>query len=188
MEFIKNYLRAIVPLSDESMNLILSCVVEEQFAKNSVLLTQGCPNSYMYVIKEGLVKGFVESDGKEICLSFWGENETFGDVVTYLTGDKATKSYIALENLIVYKFEIQQFRSFFDTNYQICNLGRILTEHYILRKKFEDQIYQIIDPFERYKYLSEFRKQIIHRLKGKDLASYLRVTPETLSRIRKRPL
>ena len=108
--------------------------------------------------------------------------------MTYLTGDKATKSYIALENLIVYKFEIQQFRSFFDTNYQICNLGRILTEHYILRKKFEDQIYQIADLSERYKYFFQFHKQIIYRIKGKDLASYLRVTPETLSRIRKRPL
>lgn len=185
MEFLKNYFGTFLKLSPESLDLIFTTVTKEKIKKKQLIVEQGKPNHYMYVIKQGLVKAFINVDGEDVVLSLWMENETFGDVSTYITGCCSTKSYVALEDLEVYKFDIKKFRALFDSSHEICNLGRLLVENYVIRSKFEQYFNQNKTPMDRYNYLKANRKGLISRVKCKDLASYIQMSPETLSRVRK---
>ena len=185
MDFLKNYFGTFLRLSPESLDLIFTTVTKEKIKKKELIVEQGKPNHYMYVIKKGLVKAYTEVDGDVQVVSFWMENETFGDVSTYITGCCSTKSYVALEDLEVYKFDINKFRALFELSHEICNLGRLLIESYVMRSKFEQYFNQNNIPVDRYNYLKCNRKGLINRVKCKDLASYIQMSPETLSRIRK---
>jgi CRP-like cAMP-binding protein len=188
MEFLKNYFSKISPISPEAMELISTTVTLLTIPKKTLIVEQGKHNNYMYIIKSGLVKASSVDDGSEGCettVSLWMENETFGDIMTYITGQKATKSYVALEDCVVYCFDIERFRALFATNHEVCNIGRLVVEDYIVRSKFEHYLQLKLSPKEKYDYIFKHRKSLINRVNGKDLASYLRITPETLSRIRK---
>jgi CRP-like cAMP-binding protein len=186
MEFITEYLQSIASLSSYSLNLVLQTITVEKIKRNTLLVEQGKHNKHMYVIKKGIVRAFVNENGEDKTISLWMENETFGDVYTYITGEVATKSYIAIEDLMVYKFDTEKFRALFDINHEICNLGRLFVENFIVRSKFECFFHSKASPKEKYQFLFENRKQLINRVKLKDLASYINITPETLSRIRKK--
>ena len=186
MEFIAQYLRSITSLNSYSLSLVLQTITEEKIKRNTLVVEQGKHNKHMYVIKKGVVKAFVNENGEDKIISLWMENETFGDVYTYITGEVATKNYIAIEDLIVYKFDSEKFRALFDINHEICNLGRLFIEKFIVRSKFECYFHSKASPKEKYQFLFENRKQLINRVKLKDLASYINITPETLSRIRKK--
>lgn len=185
MEFISQYLQRISPLSNYSLSLILQTVSLEKIKRNTLIVEQGKHNKYMYVIRKGIAKAYVGENGDNKTVSLWMENETFGDIYTYITGEVATKNYIALEDLIVYKFETEKFRALFDISYEICNLGRLLVEDFITRSRFECIIHSNATPKDKYDYLLQHRSNLLNRVKLKDLASYLSITPETLSRIRK---
>jgi CRP-like cAMP-binding protein len=188
MEFLKNYFSKLSPISYEALELIYTTVSEQIIPKKTLIVEQGKYNNNMYIIKSGIVKASSYDDGSEGCettVSLWMENETFGDIMTYITGQKATKSYVALEDCVVYCFDIERFRALFATNHEVCNIGRLVVEDYIVRSKFEHYLQLKLSPKEKYDYIFKHRKSLINRVNGKDLASYLRITPETLSRIRK---
>jgi len=185
MEYITQYLQSIVPLCNYSLNLVLQTISIEKIKRNTLVVEQGKHNKYMYVIEKGLVRAFVNDNGNEKTVSLWMENETFGDIYTYITGEVATKNYLALEDLIVYKFDSEKFRALFDINHEICNLGRLVVEDFITRSRFECFFHSNASPKEKYEYLLKHRPDLLKRVKLKDLASYINITAETLSRIRK---
>jgi CRP-like cAMP-binding protein len=138
----------------------------------------------MYIVKTGVVRGYYYKDFQEITVSLWMENETFGDVTTYITNNPAIKSYQAIEDTELYRMDIQRFRSFFEVNHEICNLARIISERYILKSQFLSYCLIHLTAEEKYQLFLINKPGLINRVKIKHIASYLDITPETLSRIR----
>ena len=184
MENVLRHLKKHITLSNYANELVLSCIDSVSIKKNSEIITIGRPNKYMYIVKTGVVRGYYYKDFQEITVSLWMENETFGDVTTYITNNPAIKSYQAIEDTELYRMDIHRFRSFFEVNHEICNLARIISERYILKSQYLSNCLIHLTAEEKYQLFLINKPGLINRVKIKHIASYLDITPETLSRIR----
>ena len=178
--FFENY----VPLSEISKEMIRSAVEIVKFKKNKIIINEGAQNNFMYIIKKGIVKGYYLKQGEYKVVSFWMENDTFGDVLTYITGEPASKTYVAIENVEAYQIDIKKFRALFEQNHEICNLGRLLVERFIVKSECFKNIFRDKSAEEKISILLKYRPEIYKRCKLKDIASFLNICPETLSRLR----
>ncbi len=185
MQDLIDYFENCIPLSEESKDLILTTVELITINKNTIVVKEGEENKFMYIIKKGLVKAYYSKNGEDITISLWMENDSFGDLVTYITGKPAVKSYITIEDTQAYKINTQKFRELFETSLEICNLGRLIAERYIVKTEFFKNALINKTVEEKYNFLIKHRPEIIKRVKLKDIASYLNMSPETLSRLRK---
>ena len=183
MESVFAYFDQLFPLSAESRRMVQRTFKEVHFSKGTILVTQGRPNPYFYLMKNGVARGFYTAGDKEVTSTLWHENEMFGDVTTYITSHLAVKSYQLLEDSILYRFNIADFRELFDVNYEICNLGRIMAEKHILGVEANRERYSGLSAREKYEFFISHRPGMIYRVRFIYIASYLKMAPETLSRI-----
>lgn len=185
MNSIFEYFEQFMPLSTEAKALLATTVEYVEFPKNTKILEIGNHNKYMYIIKKGIARGYkISSSGNDITLSLWMENETFGDITTYILGQQLKKSYEALEDICAYSINIKLFRELFDINHEICNLGRLIVESFVLKTEFLKDSLRDSTAQERLQFFITHRPGLLSRVKLKYIASYLDISMETLSRIR----
>lgn len=186
MNSIFDYFDQFLPLSEEARKLVLSTVVVVNVPKGTVLVSQGKINADLYIIKQGIARGYYLHDGIEVTSTLWKENEVFGDVITYISYEPATKSYQVLEDSVFYKLNIPGFRALFEINIEIANLARIMVEKYILKQENEKKRFRDMSAYERFEVFITERPGLIHRVKSIHIASFLDMTPETFSRVHAR--
>lgn len=185
MKNVFEFFEQFMPLSTEAKALISLTVESVEFSKNTQILIEGNYNKHMYVIKKGIVRGYkITENGDDITVTLWMENETFGDITTYITDQSLKKSYEALEDVIAYMINIKQFRELFDINHEICNLGRLIVESFVIKTELLKDNLRDSSAQERLQFLITHRPGLISRVKLKYIASYLDISMETLSRIR----
>jgi len=183
MEFILAYFEQYLSLSPESKGKISDCVVKLFLPKGTILVEQGETNLFMYVIEKGIARGFRTQGNEEVTISLWKENESFGDVTTYITQQPAVKLYQLLQDSVLYRIDVIKFRGFFSVNHEICNLGRIIVEKYVLFMERSIKQYRGMTAQEKYDFFLQDRPDLIFRIKFIYIASFLNMAPETLSRI-----
>ncbi len=188
MKEVLNYFDQYLVLSTEAKELILSTIDFIKVRRGTHLITVGNINNYMYLIKKGVVRGYYFKEYNEITISLWMENEIFGDVTTYITRNSAIKSYQASEDLELYRINIVNFRALFDVSPEICKLGRIMAEKFIVKTEYLKNCLRDLTAEEKYQLFLIIRPSLINRVKLKQIASYIDIAPETLSRLRHRDL
>lgn len=171
-------------LSQRAIDSIEQTMDLVRFAKGSIILNLGENNNYIYIIKKGVVRGIVYENEKEITNSIWMEGDTFGDVITYISNKPATKTYEAIEDLEAYRINISKFRNLFNESHEIANLGRLIIERYVEKASQTKDLLRSKSAKEKYEFYILNRPGLINRIKLKYSASYLDITPETLSRLR----
>lgn len=186
MKSIFDYFDQFIHLSPVARKLIVSTFDEIQLSKGEIVLREGETNLHFYIIKSGLVRGFYETPKKQITCSLRKESEGFGDMITYFTGQAMQISYELLEDSTFYRIRILEFRSLYATNLEICNLSRIISESVILNLLKSRRRYRELTAQQKYDYFLEDLPGLIHRVKFIYIASFLNLSPETLSRINKK--
>ena len=186
MNSIFDYFDKFLPLPEEARKLVLSTVVLVNVSKGTVLVNQGKTNTDFYIIKKGVARGYYLQNGVEVTSTLWKENEVFGDVITYISHEPASKSYQVLEDSVLYKINIARFRALFDINLEIANMARIMVEKYIMKQENEKKRYRDMTAYERFQVFITERPELIHRVKSIHIASFLTMTPETFSRVHAR--
>lgn len=184
MDFIKYYFNKIMPLGDESLQLLSQCIEKVEISSGTILLKEGKRHPYMYIICKGIIRGFKSKDGVEVTTTFWMEDETFGDVKSYITNDPVSKTYQAMENMIVYRVDKFKFRQLLTLNLELATLGRLIIEKFAIRNDIRMIILSNKKAKDRYIVFCNLRKGVHTKVPLKYIASYLQITPETLSRIR----
>lgn len=185
MDFLKYYFEQHLALSKDSFKLLCNCFEKLELKSNTLIMEEGKFHPYIYIIRKGVVRGFTLNDnGVEDTKSFWFENETFGDVKSYIANLPVSKSYLALENMIVYRVDKLKLRELFYLNIELANLGRLIIEDFVFRSDIRQQILIETKPKEKYLKFCKLRKGIHTRVQLKYVASFLQISPETLSRIR----
>ncbi len=170
----------------EEMEAIQNAAIIRHFAKNELFLREGEVCKSIGFIEKGSMRLYYDSPEKEACNDFFFENSVVGSFASFLTDMPSIVSIAAIEDCEVILFHkddlinlVQKFPSF----KRLADF--ILQEHFIRAEKREEALLKF-SPEKRFKNLLEEHPKIFNRVPLYYVASYLNITPETLSRYRTR--
>jgi CRP-like cAMP-binding protein len=173
-------------LNKEEVEIIVEKTIVDAFKKGTLLLKEGQIPTKCYMVVEGCVREYIIKNGEEKSTDFFMEGDTF----TPHAGDgKPSKHYwecvedctLTISNKS-YEEEIRAALPRLDSVFQGIAIGKI--------NKAKEEWNQFItsSPEERYLNLVETKPQLLNRVPQHQIASYLGMKPQSLSRIRKRIL
>ncbi len=183
-EELRSHIAKIVRLTDEEFAFVLSQFSIATFKKNQFIFENGEKVTYAYYVVSGLLKLlYTDSSAKQHIVSFAMEDWWESDFYAYFTQTKATMSLQCLEKTTVlclslegYKNlceRMQKMESFF---LQKSNLGFIGSQQRILSLLTSNAK-------DRYEQLLGQHPLLLQRVSKTQLAAYLGVSRETLSRL-----
>lgn len=171
-------------MTHEELDTLESILVPMKFAKGEMILKEGEVCENIYYIEHGLVRQFYFKNGKQIT-EHLGEDRTVFICIESLFREEATKLQVeAIEPTTVYalpKLRLEQV-ALHNVNIQIL-YRKILEESLIISQVHADLV-RFETAQDRYKKMCKLSPQVILRAPLVYIASYLQMTPETLSRVR----
>ncbi len=141
-----------------------------------------CEN--LFFINKGLVRGYYFDKGKEITNWFAQENEFATCFYSFIAQKSSFENVQAIEDCELVKFSYSALQNLYTKFPETERIGRIITENYYI--KLEERILnlQFKAAKERYDKLLSSKPSLLQRVPLGQIASYLGITQETLSRIR----
>lgn len=186
---LRTYFRNIIPeLTDGTWEAVEKYFTVREYAKGDVLAEAGKVNNYIAYIETGAVMPFNIIKGKKYIYNFFFEGEITSDYESFLTRQPALYGLEALEKTTTMDLHHDDLQ-FIYKNYPLFErAGRLAAEAQFLRVARQNLTLLAQKPEERYHMLIAGKPQIAQRVPQYLIASYLGITPEALSRIRKRTL
>tara|TARA_B100000767_G_scaffold97041_1_gene93150 strand:+ start:239 stop:814 length:576 start_codon:yes stop_codon:yes gene_type:complete len=183
---IRNAISNLIKFTDSEWLVISKDFIEKKIEKGDFLIEEGEYCNYVGFIDQGLLSYYYLVDGKKYIRGFFFDNDFISSYTSFLTNEKS-KSYIeALENTSITLIHKDKLSQLYQKNSKFQQLGRMFTEllFMLVSEKYEDLLLK--SPEERYLNLIENRSNVIQSIPQYLIASWLGITPEALSRIRKR--
>ena len=151
------------------------------------LFSQGDCDSNVYFVRSGLLKAYyIRADGKEHIKSFLPEGSIIGSMVALVDDDPCTFSLVAVENGAVIGMPFVRLKEAAGRDIRLANAMIDFLSVYGKRKERREYELLSLSPEERYCLLIETMPDVAHRVSQADLAAYIGVTPQALSRIKRR--
>lgn len=179
-------LRRYGPVSKETEQELLP-YVRHCFKKKGALLTRkGQINDRLYVMEKGITRFYYYRGDKEITSWFCTENMTSFTSSSFFAHLPSDEYQEVLEDSSIYYISKKSLSKLYKTNLELSNIGRKIVEEYCLA--FEERIASLHARSAKAKYtalIADF-PELLQRVSLGHIASYLGVSPETLSRIRKK--
>lgn len=171
-------------LNQESLKFIFTNASIITPKKGTKLIHEGKRHRYFYLILEGGVKSYYLKDSKEICTWFKFKDEFIGTLPTH-EGLPSKETIEVLEDSELIKFNTEPLKKLSKKNLFIANLFFSVLFDYTLW--LENRLYQLqfMTSQERYYALVDSTPELLQKVSLTDIASYLGISRETLSRIRK---
>lgn len=170
----------------EEQEAIQNAVQIKHFEKNELFLREGEICTSIGFLEKGSMRLYYDSPEKEACNDFFFENSVIGSFASFLTEMPSIVSIAAIEDCEVILFEKKDL---FELIQKFPSLKRladfILQEHFIRAEKREEALLKYSHE-KRFRNLLEEHPKIFKRVPLHYVASYLNITPETLSRYRTR--
>lgn len=168
---------------DEFTNLLK----EKTIQKSEYFLEFGKTCNHLGFVVNGTLRSFyISEEGVEKSFNFHTNNHFFTNYESFLQNTPSKMFIQAVENtevLLLHKIDLKKL---FKKEFYWQEFGRIMAEIMFLesQKRIEDLLY--FSPEKRYLELLEKNPNIFQKIPQKHIASYLGITPQSLSRIKKR--
>jgi CRP-like cAMP-binding protein len=175
-------------MTHDELDMLESILVAKKYAKNEKVLIEGEVCENIYWIVKGLLRQFYYKNGKELTEYMATENSIVMCIESLFKEQPTKLQIVALEPTYVYclpkaKLEAVAMKS---VNIQIL-YRKILEESLILSQVRADML-RFEPAIDRYQKLVKRAPQLVLRAPLVYIASYLQMTPETLSRVRTQTL
>ncbi len=162
------------------------CFKEVVLSKGRYLVTEGKTCRHLYFLETGALRGFYNLDGKEITHWFSAAPDFVTSFHSFITQQPAVESIQLLEGSILWAISKEHVTRLMNEHHDIERLVRIAYESYYIRLEERYVNAQFKTATERYQNLLMQTPHILERVPLGYIASYLGISPETLSRIRSR--
>lgn len=180
-DFISKY----VSLTEEEKSAIVSLDIFHPIKKGTILLAKGEKSKNGYFVLKGCIRTYYIIDGEEKTTAFYTEME--GVTPSCVLSKEASNYYVATtEDSILTISDPEMEAEIFEKFPKFETLCRVFSEELLVKEKIDFDEFKTSSPEQRYLNLLQKRPDLIQRVPQYQLASYLGVKPETLSRIRKR--
>lgn len=183
------HIRQKVTLSEQDVVLLKTFFVQKKLEKKQFLLQEGEICNYFAFVSRGILKSFMTDEkGQDRISLFAFEGWWISDFNSFINREKALLNIDAIENseLLLISFE----------NYELLTLKipvmdryfRILYQNSLVTKDRRLMISNKSTAEEKYLSLVQTNPEIAKKISHTLIASYLGLSPETISRIRKKLL
>lgn len=175
----------IAKLSKEAETLFMESVTKKEFKKKQLLQEAGSVCNQLYFIERGVARTFYYKNGREITYWLAAENDFVGSMASFFTRRPSNKHVQTLEDCTLWIFDYVKLEQLYTRSAELERMGRLFANYGIavLENKFDD--FHALSAKERYDILVKKHPDILQRVSLGIIASYLGITQETLSRIRR---
>ena len=187
VNLLRQILNHISPVSEEEVEFLLKNSEEATLKKGDFLLKEGQMARSIYFVLSGVFRVYQNIDGREITSYFsYSERNPFAaSFPSFLTQSPSNEYVEAIESSSVISISYDQLNKLYDSSNGFERLGRILAEkNYLLAMERINSL-QYQSARDRYNIFMKIYPGLLNRIPHHYIASYLGVTPESLSRIRK---
>ena len=171
-------------MTHDELDVLESILVPMKFAKGQMILSEGETCRHFYYIERGLIRRFYFKNGKQIT-EHLGEDRTIFMCIESLFREEPTRLQVeALEPTQVYALPKQKLEQVALHNVNIQILYRKILEESLITSQIHADLVRFETAQARYKRMCKLNPQVVLRAPLVYIASYLQMTPETLSRVR----
>lgn len=156
------------------------------YKKNAVIKHYDETENYINILISGAVAHFVLDGDRDVCINLYFENQLFSDYLSFLTRSATVIKTCALEDCVIWSVNHADLHSLYARSTKGLYIGKAIAEAMFIRKQHEQINLLTLSPLDRYLKLLKERPEVLQRVPLKVVCSYLGVTAESLSRIRKK--
>lgn len=183
---ITDLLLTFVPFTHDELNDILTRFKKETVPKNQVLVRQGEFCRTLYFVEQGMGRSYyLNEGGKEITQWFFGIGKFMSSMDSLFQQTPSLYYLEVLEDSVLYTISKEKLDHLFDKYPKMEKLGRLIVTEMLTKVVHKLNALQFQTARERYDYMLAEFPDIAYRVPLGHIASYLGMTQETLSRIRK---
>jgi len=158
---------------------------EISLKRNEYLKHSGTVDTNLYFIKSGTLQILLETEDDDITFRFAYEGNIISALDSFLSGNSSEFAIKAIKKSEVKLMKKELFDEFISSSSENLQLWQRILSTVILEMGEREKDLLLYSPEKRYQRLLERTPTLFQLVPAKYIASYLRMTPETLSRIRK---
>lgn len=182
---LKKQILSIASFSEKEIDTIDSCFEYEKFTSKDFLSSMGKISSKIFFIVEGLARVYYLKDGKEITTYLSCDDGFIASYSSFINQSVSFENIQCIEDCEVLSIRFEKMQYLYSEVPNWERVGRILAEQNYLCMADRVLKLQMIPAKEKYlTFLESAPAKIIHRTPLLYIASFLGITPESLSRIR----
>ncbi len=180
-----DYISKYMTLTNDEKKVIIDLNLFRQIKKGTILLEEGQRSKEGYFVIKGCMRKFYIIDGEEKTTNFYTEME--GEIPECVLNKRPSSYYLScIEDSIISvstpEIEADTFTKFprFET------LCRIISEELLIKSQATFDNFKYSSPTQRYENLLVTKPDLVQRVPQHQLASFLGITPQSLSRLKRR--
>lgn len=155
------------------------------YRKGDFYAQAGKVSATISYVQKGLFRIYIaDANGKEYTKNFCSEGQFMGAQTSLFTGGPSLTSIQALEDSVLLEMAYSHLMRLADENPAWQKLLRLTTERDYLEKERRESELLLFDAKTRYAHFVQEHPHWVGRIKQHHIASFLGMTPETLSRVR----
>jgi CRP-like cAMP-binding protein len=176
-----------ISLTPQEEEIIQGLISSKKFRKKQYLLQAGDVCKSLAFVEQGALRAYsVDEKGQEHIIQFALEGWTISDLYSFMTGEPSIYNIDALEDteiIVITKSAWEEIQKLVP-KYEMYTRLELTAAYSAMQKRITALI--SLSPEEIYNYFTSLYPNIVQRVPQHMIASYLGLTPETLSRVRKR--
>jgi CRP-like cAMP-binding protein len=186
MEQIREYFEKTTRLSDTDWQIFASRLTRAEFPKKTLLLKAGQTEKYLSFVEKGLARFYIPKEGNDLTFAFAFNNGFISAYDSFLTQSPSTYYIETLTATILWRLTYHDLQAIYAETTIGNTIGRYAIEELYMENRRRELSLLNDTAEQRYLKLFTEQPQLIREIPLKYIASYIGITPQALSRIRKR--
>ena len=173
-----------IALSQEAIGLLAEIIIPLKYKRGAKVLDEGEVCNHMYYIEKGLTRQFYIKNGKEVTEHIEYEGGIVVCIESFFLKEPTKLMIETLEPSTIYAIPHDRLKELTRKSYDFCQLMFAFLEHSLIMSQRKADTLRFESAKERYLRTLKDHPDLIRRAPLHHVASYLQMTPETLSRVR----
>lgn len=155
------------------------------YSKGDILLHQGEIEKKIYIIQSGAVRAVYRNENEEFTIRFGYKNSVITSLSSFLRKEPSSFSIEVIRKSDIIQLSGSSFQKAAESNPEFKNFYQLILEELITQQMEREIDLLTSSPLHRYRRVLLRSPALFNEIPAKYIASYLRMSPETLSRLRK---
>lgn len=176
-----------ISLGEENFALLCNIIKPKVIKKDMFFLHESENSTEIGLIVKGVFRSYyIDKKGEDITKYFFAEGGILFSYAAYLSQKESSYYIQAIEDSEILVAKISDFEKIVEENYELLLFYKKMIDEILIMKEEHAAGFKLLSSTERYKQFLVTYPELERRLKQYYLASYLGITPVSLSRIRKK--